>query len=174
MGYIRRIATVGLGLALLVLAWAGPAGQASAAPKANPGHGPRDLQGRGVVLVATLAPSMPAPTDPSIFGVAPGGVPWQIAHGHVVLAAGALRVNVAGLVVTTSGTNPVPELAASVYCNGTLAAMTAPVPFSPQGDAHIHAAVPSLPAFCAAPAVLLNPVNSTGVLPAYIAFDGTT
>ncbi|MBO0886271.1 MAG: hypothetical protein J2O38_02670 [Acidimicrobiales bacterium] len=123
------------------------------------------------MLVATLAPSIP--TDPSIFEVAPGMVPWQIAHGRVVLAAGVLRVKVAGLVVTTSGTNPVPELAASVYCNGNLAAMTATVPFSPQGNAQIHAAV-SLPAFCAAPAVLLNPATDPNtVLDAYIAFDGT-
>jgi hypothetical protein len=172
MAYFRRFITVGFGLSLLVLAWAWPGGQAMANQRTR-GMGSQDMQGRGVALIATLSPSVP--TDPPIFGVGPGSVPWQIAHGHVVLTkSGGLEANVAGLVVTTTGSNPVPFLAASVYCNGALAAMTAPVPFSPQGNAHIHAMV-SLPAFCPAPAVLLNPATApTTVLPAYISFDGTT
>lgn len=177
MGYMRRAITVTLGLLLAVLAWASPGGQASATQKgsaisANARH---NLQGRGIALVATLAPSVPA--DQSIFDVPPGGVPWQLTQGHVVLGRdGLLVANVAGLVVTTSGSNPIPDLAASVYCNGTLAARTAPVPFSTQGNAHIRASLsPPLPAFCPAPAVLLNPAMSpTNVLGVYIAFDGTT
>jgi hypothetical protein len=130
---------------------------------------------RGEVLRAVLAPSVP--TDPHIFGVAPGAAPWRLAHGQVRLGKdGRLAVEVNGLVLTTTGANPVPDLAASVYCGGTLAATTTPVPFSTAGDARIRATV-SLPAFCPAPAVLLNPATgsspSTVKTAVYIGFDGT-
>ncbi len=68
------------------------------------------------------------------------------------------------------------DVMASVYCGGTVAATTTPVPFSTTGNARIRTTV-SLPAFCPAPAVLLNP--ATGTSPSevktaiYIAFDGT-
>ncbi|HEX4756196.1 MAG TPA: hypothetical protein VH661_10685 [Candidatus Dormibacteraeota bacterium] len=128
----------------------------------------------GVVLSATLAPSQP--TDLPIFGAMAGGVPWSLGHGHVVLRqGGGLSVDVDGLIVTPLGSNPVPGLAASVYCNGMLAATTAPVPFSTTGDADIAATV-SLPAFCPAPAVLLNPAVGSPLVAkpgTYIGFDGT-
>ena len=126
------------------------------------------------VLSARLAPSQP--TDPPIFGATAGGVPWSLDHGHVVLRqGGGLDVNVDGLIVTSLGSNPVPGLAASVYCNGMLAATTAPVPFSTKGDADIDATV-SLPALCPAPAVLLNPAVGSPLVAKpgiYIGFDGT-
>jgi hypothetical protein len=127
-----------------------------------------------LILRAAVAPSVP--TDAAIFGVPPGGAPWQIARGQVRLEAGGkLEVRVTGLVLVTTGTNPLPDLAASVFCNGTMAATTAPAPFSPAGNSRIRATV-SLPAFCPAPAVLLNPATGsapTNVLPIYIGFDGT-
>jgi hypothetical protein len=129
--------------------------------------------GDGALLRAPLAPSQP--TDPPIFGVVAGGVPWSLSHGHVSLTRGGdLDVDVDGLIVTPLGSNPVPQLAASVFCNGTLAATTAAVPFSTKGNADINAKV-SLPALCPAPAVLLNP--GVGTPPAvkpgiYIGFDG--
>jgi hypothetical protein len=123
-----------------------------------------------------LAPSVPG--DPAVFGVKPGGAPWILDRGHVRLGRGGeLKVEVSGLVLATTGANPLPDLAASIYCNGALAATTSPVPFSTTGDAAIDANV-SLPAFCAAPAVLLNPAtgssSSTVVTGTYIAFDGTS
>lgn len=125
------------------------------------------------VLSGSLAPSVP--TDPAIFGVAPGGLPWVLAAGQVQLGAGGmLQANVARLIVPTLGSNPVPYIAASVYCGGALAATTAPVPFSGGGNAQIHANV-SLPAFCPAPAVLLKPAtgsSSSDIVDVYIAFDG--
>jgi hypothetical protein len=128
----------------------------------------------GTVLSARLAPSQP--TDPPIFGAAAGGVGWSIQRGNVVLRQGGqLDVNVDALIVTSLGSNPVPGLAASVYCSGMLAATTAPVPFSTKGDAVIDTTV-SLPALCAAPAVLLNPAVGSPLVakPAiYIGFDGT-
>ncbi|MCU1494717.1 MAG: hypothetical protein JWO62_2481 [Acidimicrobiaceae bacterium] len=132
-------------------------------------------RGNSVVLRSSLAPSVPS--DPAIFAVKPGGAPWVLDAGHVRLGRGGeLEVEVAGLVLATTGANPVPDLAASLYCNGALAATTAPVPFSATGNAHIHASV-SLAAFCAAPAVLLNPATGSSpsavVTGTYIAFDGT-
>jgi hypothetical protein len=85
-------------------------------------------------------------------------------------------VSVHGLVLTTSGANPVPDLAAQVYCGGTVAATTAPVPFSTTGTARIRAMV-SLPVFYPAPAVLLNPATGSSLSEVkttiYIGFDGT-
>lgn len=143
----------------------------TAAPKAPSAAAHKDEQ--GTVLSARLAPSQP--TDPPIFGAAAGGVAWSLDHGHVILRqGGGVDVIVDGLIVTSLGSNPVPGLAASVYCNGMLAATTAPVPFSTKGDADIDATV-KLPALCAAPAVLLNPAVGSPLVakPAiYIGFDG--
>jgi hypothetical protein len=152
----------GLACAGAMVAVAAPAG-------ARGMHGAH--AGGPTVLNASLAPSLP--TYPSIFGLPPGGAPWALQAGHVHLgASGRLEVNVTGLVLVTTGTNPVPEIAASVFCNGTVAATTAPVPFSTAGDAQIHAMV-SLPSPCLVPAVLLQPVIASVVRSAYIAFDGT-
>lgn len=128
------------------------------------------------VLSGSLAPSVvPAPAGPSIFGVAPGGKPWVLTAGHVQLGAGGmLEADVSHLVVPATGSNPVPFIAASVYCGGTAVATTAPVPFSSVGNAQIHAEV-SLPTFCPAPAVLLEPATGSSpsdIVDAYIAFDG--
>jgi hypothetical protein len=169
----RSLLVSSIGVAAGALATVGILG-ASASAASHPARtGHRGT--RGEVLRAVLAPSVPA--DPAIFGVAPGGAPWQLAHGQVRLGkSGRLTVDVDGLVLTTTGANPVPDLAASVYCGGTLATTTAPVLFSATGNARIRTTV-SLPAFCPAPAVLLNP--ATGSLPSqvkttiYIGFDGT-
>lgn len=167
-----RMALAGAGTAALAIAGvAGLTGMASATQAQGAGSG----GSQRVVLTAGLAPSVP--TDPEVFGVTAGSIPWVIEGGHARLGSGgALQVNVAGLVDPRTGKNPVPGLAASVYCNGTLAATTSPVPFSPQGNASLHAMI-TLPAFCPAPAVLLNPATGTTAADVhsnvYIAFDGT-
>jgi hypothetical protein len=129
---------------------------------------------RAVLLSGSLAPSVPA--DPPIFGLAPGGLPWVLTAGHVGLQAGGmLQATVAGLIVPTLGHNPAPDIAAAVYCGGTLAATTTPVPFSSNGNAQISSAV-SLPAFCPGPAIVLKPATGSApadILNVYIAFDGT-
>jgi hypothetical protein len=113
-----------------------------------------------------------SPDGPILFGVKPGGRPWVIDEGRAdVSRAGVVEVEVEGLVIPTppqNGTNPVPALAASVVCNGTVAATTSTVPFSPAGDAQIEAHV-TLPSPCLAPAVLLNPNGAAGT---YIAATG--
>jgi hypothetical protein len=124
------------------------------------------------VLNASLAPSLTS--YPDIYGVPPGGKDWALKAGHVVLKAGGqLDAVVTGLVLTATGSNPLPEIAASIYCNGstTPATSTTAVPFSTAGDAHIHATV-ALPRPCLVPAVLLGPLGPSGTVSFYIAFDG--
>jgi hypothetical protein len=169
MKHWLRVTATGAGAALMaVIALAAGVGTPMSAVAA----GNDDVH--AVVLQASLAPSVPG--DPTIFGVAPGGAPWALKEGHVQLGQdGRLQVNVTGLVLTATGMNPLPDLGASVFCNGTLVATTTPVAFAGNGNARIHATV-SLPAFCPAPAVLLNPAtsNSPGDVrtAVYIAFDG--
>lgn len=124
-------------------------------------------EGNGLtVLHADVAGSLPS--DPALFGVSPGGAPWVVDHGDVRLRSGRLDVRVSGLIIPTTGVNPVTELAASVVCNGAVVATTATVAFSPEGDAQIDAAV-TLPDRCLAPVVLLNPRGNPAV---YIAATG--
>lgn len=162
MAVLRRAAagaTAVAALALLV-----PAVPASAHERGH-GKSPQTL------LTAPLAGSLP--TDPSLFSVAPGALPWVIESGTAsVRADGRLRVEVDGLVVPTApqrGTNPVPRVSASLACNGQVVATTATVPFSTRGDAEISAHV-TIPARCLAPAVLLNPNGNAGL---FIAVTGS-
>jgi hypothetical protein len=118
------------------------------------------------------------PTGPVLFGVPPGGAPWVITKGDAqVRRNGDVRVSVVGLVIPTppsNGTNPVTNIAATVYCGGTAVGTTQAVPFSPAGDARIEdtLAMP-LPRPCLAPTVLLNPAAGAVVTTtAYIAATG--
>lgn len=154
-------------LVLTALAGAACLGGVLAGVTASAGAQPS--QGQALVLNASLAPSLPSYSP--IYGVAPGGAPWDLQAGHVVLGAGGhLNAVVTGLVLAKTGANPIPDIAAAVYCNGTLAATTMPVPFSASGDAHINTTV-ALPSPCPVPAVLLT-ISPKGT-PLYIAFDGT-
>lgn len=90
---------------------------------------------------------------PTLFGVAGGGAPWVIDEGRATLTAdGRLHVEVQGLVLASSGTNPIHTGRAIVACNGAAVASTDAVPFSATGDAEVDATV-SLPSPCFAPAV---------------------
>jgi len=131
------------------------------------GHGSEHHGGR-TILAAELAGSLT--TDPVLFGVAPGGADWVIGHSKATLRhGGRLDVRVDDLVLTSTGANPVTQVAASVVCNGMVVATTAVVPFSATGDAKIKANV-TLPKRCIAPVVLLNPRGNAAV---YIAVTGT-
>jgi hypothetical protein len=91
-------------------------------------------------------------------GVTGGGVPWSISQGHVQLFAdGRLHVDVEGLVVASSGINPVLTGGrAVVTCSNAPVATTDVFPFSsPEGDASIDTVV-SLPEHCLAPAVFFT------------------
>ena len=78
---------------------------------------------------------------------------------HLVLAAGA-----------NAGTNPIPTGVAIVACGGgSTLITTAPVPFSPAGDAEVEANV-SLPGPCLAPVVFFAGVTGAG--PRWFAVTG--
>jgi hypothetical protein len=156
------------GIALLsatALGWSGISGALNAFGHDNHGHH------KGQTLFqSTLAPSVLS--DPTIHGVARGGVPWQLDRGSVRLRQdGRLRVDVRGLVIPGNGTTgPVHTISASLFCGAdtTAAAMTPAVPISSDGNARIDARV-SLPAKCLAPVVFVNP---NGNAAAYIAASG--
>ena len=142
---LRRLAvgTIGLLAAAATIAAVAPAASARPATSSR------------VILTAPLTPSVPS--DAPIYGVQAGAVPWVLHAGHVVLGEhGRLQVNASGFVVPGPGTNPLPALSASVYCDGTLAGTTGTVPFPPSGNARIHTTV-TLPGACTDPVVLVNP-----------------
>jgi hypothetical protein len=98
-----------------------------------------------------------------IRGVNGGGIPWDIAEGKAVLSAdGHLVVKVEGLVLATTGTNPVTTFRGLVSCqtivDGAAAVVNVPTdafPASTAGDAKIEATV-TLPSPCFAPIVFVT------------------
>lgn len=165
---LRRRAVPALGALALVAAV--PVAIADATPGHHPGPG-RDDGPRTVLRSSVFGNQV---TDPTIFGVKPGTNPWVLKRGTTRLQAdGAFTLRVRGLVIPTApanGTNPVPALSASVYCNGTIVATTPTVPFSTRGDAQIDTDIGDLPSPCVAPAVFVHPNAVTSV---YIAFNGS-
>jgi hypothetical protein len=122
--------------------------------------GPAAADSNKAILTDDVTPSLPS--DDAIFGVNPGGAPWVIDKGEArVKPDGRVRARVEGLVIPTApqnGTNPIPLLRASVYCDGMLVGQTENAPFSPAGDARIEDEV-AVPGDCDHAAVLLNPVR---------------
>jgi hypothetical protein len=170
---IAALATVALALALgasTALARSGHHGQT------NKHHGQANERHGGTILKSEVFGSQP--TGPVLFGVAPGGAPWVISKGDVRVAVdGRVMVRLDGLVIPTppsNGTNPVAEIAATVYCNGVAVGTTPAVPFSNAGDARIDDTLATpLPRPCLAPAVLFNPAAGGVVTTsAYIAATG--
>ena len=162
--------------ALATVALAAGAGTAFA--DGGHGHDGRDddHHQHGTAFKADLFGSQP--TGPTLFAAKPGGAPWVIREGSAkVRRDGRVKVRVDGLVIPTApqnGTNPLSNIAATVYCNGAAVGTTKAAPFSTAGDARIDDRVATpLPSPCLAPAVLINPapggVVSAGV---YIAASG--
>ena len=99
-----------------------------------------------------------------IRGINGGGKSWIITMGQGVLTAnGNLQVHVKGLVLTETGTNPIPDFKAIVSClsmdssgNPTMVTVsTGNFPASNSGNAYIQAKV-DLPAVCMAPMVFVT------------------
>lgn len=118
----------------------------------------------GTVATATASgpklfdSSMAGLTTPGqvIDGVTAAGAPWSIEEGRAQLFAnGRLHVEVQGLIVIALGRNPAATGKAVVSCNGVVAATTAAVPFSPEGDAEVDATV-DLPSPCFGPSVFFT------------------
>ena len=100
------------------------------------------------------APMIGIPTGGLVLnGVIGGGVPWAIDEGRAKLFAdGRLQLEVNGLVVASSGVNPIQTGRAVVTCGDAIAARSPVVPFSATGDARVDATL-DLPAGCLAPSV---------------------
>ena len=101
-------------------------------------------------------------TNP-IRGVNGGGIPWNISEAKAVLLAdGRLEIKVEGLVLATTGVNPVPMFRGLVSCQtitGTAATVTNvstdPFPATMTGDAKIAQTL-DLPDPCIAPIVFVT------------------
>jgi hypothetical protein len=121
------------------------------------------------LIRAHLTPAVP--TDPTINGVKPGGLPWIVDRGVVRLRQnGRLDVRIEGLQVPRAdGTadNPVPMVDAVVYSDGTQVADSGPMPLSvPDGDARFRVQL-ALPRGVHDVSVLISPSPAVGA--AYIA-----
>jgi hypothetical protein len=148
--HIKKIVVSGVALVVGLVLMASAAGSASPA----------------TVLKADTLAGVSGPyvgsTNP-IRGVNGGGVAWNIAKGKAVLAAdGTLEVKVEGLVLATTGTNPVTSFRALVSCQtivddaaAVVNVSTAAFPASTRGDSKIAATV-SLPSPCFAPIVFVT------------------
>jgi hypothetical protein len=120
---------------------------------------------RNVLKFDTMAP-VDAPytgATNAIRGVPGGGVPWVIDSAHGQLRAnGRLHVEVEGLVLASTGANPVGTFKAIVSCLSssagaptTVNVATTPVPATTAGNAEIDATI-SLPSPCFAPIVFVT------------------
>jgi hypothetical protein len=141
-------------------------GESGSGKQGNGGNGHHK---GNLVFRSSLAPSLP--TDPTLNGVAAGGVPWVLDRGDVrIKRGGRLRLKVRGLVIPTLGTSgPVDTISASIACaNDPPADETQTVPISDSGDAKIKDDL-SLPSTCLGPRVFVHPNGNDA---AYIAISG--
>jgi hypothetical protein len=117
-------------------------------------------------------------SNPSITigGVASGGAPWVVRRGTAILADdGRLRVDIRGLILPSTGnTGPVTQVAASVVCNGAVAATSQAVNLASDGNAEISAKL-ALPSPCLGAVVLIRVAGTNNTpLPAPTAFIAAT
>jgi hypothetical protein len=106
----------------------------------------------------------------NIRGVNGAGAPWTLTEAKGELkASGLLEIRVRGLVLVTTGLNPVANFRAIVSClttdaSGTAAAtsniVTDPFPATPAGDADFEGFV-ALPTPCIAPIVFVTNAGGT-------------
>jgi hypothetical protein len=127
--------------------------------------------GKDVLEFDVMTPVVAPFTGPAhaIRGVSGGGVPWRIDRGRGDLTSdGRLKIKVEGLVLVSTGQNPVQMFRGVVNCLTTASPdmgvnlATAPVPASMDGDATIKATV-DLPDPCVAPIVFVT--SGTGPPP---------
>ena len=118
-------------------------------------HGDEPLLRSGLVGSTPTAVA-PAVGGPTLFGIPPAGAAWVVRDARVrVSRAGEIVVGIKGLVLTSTGTNPVPLITATLACNGMAGPVTDAAALSPTGDGRIDAMV-AVPEPCLAPAVLIN------------------
>jgi hypothetical protein len=124
------------------------------------------------VLESTIIGSTPGQI---IGGVTAGGAPWEVkTMARTVLKNdGLLGIELTGLVLVNTGTNPVAEIAASLVCGGSggaVAATSHTFALSPEGNAAFSDQL-TLPTTCLAPVVIVRAVGPNGPS-AFIAATG--
>lgn len=158
MRRIFALLTISLTAVLLVTVMTGGAASASISHSANNNND--DVHHAfSSALVPDLGPSV----EPTIGGIAPGGLPWVLDEGHATLTkSGRLEASVDGLLFGPGApanlvgtTGPIKQVFASVICANGPVISTSAVTFSKDGDAHINQQV-ALPAQCAGPIVLIR------------------
>jgi len=128
-----------------------------------------------LVFFSPIVGSNPGVT---VGGVGSAGAPWVVRHGSAVITdGGRIRMDVRGLLLTSTGTTgPVTQVAASVVCSDVVAATSKSVNLSAQGNAEISDQL-TLPSPCFGPVVLIRiaGINNTPIPApgAWIAITGT-
>jgi len=118
---------------------------------------------------SALVPDLGPTVEPTIGGIAPGGLPWVLDTGQVTLTkSGRLEASVEGLLFGPGApanlvgtTGPITQVFASVVCANGPVISTSAVTFSTDGDAHLHQQV-ALPAQCVGPIVLIRASLGSG------------
>jgi len=156
---VRRIfalLAISLTAVLLITVLTGGAASASTSRSAND-----DVESH--IFSASLVPDLGPTVEPTIAGIAPGGLPWVLEGGHVSLSKGGrLEASVDGLLFGPGSpanligtTGPITQIFASLVCANGPVISTNAVTFSKEGDAHINQRI-SLPAQCVGPVVLIR------------------
>src|SRR5690348_3968429 len=157
MRRIFALLAIALTAVLLVTALTGGAVSASTSRAAN------NSDDGSHVFSSPLVPDLGPTVEPTIGGVAPGGLPWVLDGGHATLTKkGRLEASVDGLLFGPGAppnlvgtTGPITQVFASVVCAGGQVISTSAVTFTKEGDAHINQQV-TLPAQCVGPIVLIR------------------
>jgi hypothetical protein len=136
------------------------------------GRGRHEVHARKIIDVR-LAGIPASAAGQTLFGVVGGGAPWSLVKGRAKLFSnGRLELDVKGLVLAAGGsigTNPIPTGQAILSCGGTVAAMSAAVPFSTKGDARVREKL-TLPASCLGPVIFFAGITANG--PRWFAISG--
>jgi hypothetical protein len=119
----------------------------------------------GDVIRAEVIGSLPAPADPVIAGIAPGGAPWIMTHNGSearVRSNGRIDVRVRGLVLTATGATPFPTLVATLVCDDMAVDSTAPFADGTDGVGRTRDTL-MVPPSCGNPMVLIQPGTRTDI-----------
>ena len=151
----RVVSTTAAAVLAMVTLTAAPAFADGSSGHSSSGHS---------VLRAPLMGSTPV-VSPMIAGINPGGVAWVNGPSSVrVRRDGRISVTIRGLVLVTTGANPLPSMVATLVCDNMVKASTAPFALSPAGNGSTSDKI-SVPRHCQDPTVLIQPAGR----PIYIA-----
>src|SRR5262245_55297443 len=139
------------------------------------GDGRKVLEAR---VLGAVVPPYTGPTNP-IRGVPGAGAPWVIGDAEADLRSdGRLKVDVEGLVLASSGVNPIANFDAVVSCQTTIAGAaavsnvrTASFPADSAGNAEFDGEV-ALPSQCFAPIVFVAIPGANGAADRWLAVTG--